>query len=966
MRLGLLRSSRYSPGNMSHESLEALFVGREDIMADVLTRVADSIDGPGNHYLLLVGPRGSGKTHLLALAFQRLLKQLQGTEVRDSVAIAFLKEEEWGVASFLDLIVRLLRALAEEAPELEERIAEVYDRFGKDSSDAEDFALRLLREHVRDRTLLLLCENLADLFSALGEEGQQRLRATIQEDGNWTIVATTPALSAAFTLQQNPFYGFFTVRSLKAINLDTGIDLLVKKAHHEGKPELRGFLRTPIGRARARAIHHLAAGNHRAYVVLFDFLDKESLADLVEPFMHMVDDLTPYYQGKMQQLPPAQRKIVEFLCFEGTPATVKEVSSRCLMSHQTAAKQLVELEAGGFVAKTRIGRNTYCELAEPLMRICIEVKDNRTQHFRLFVEFLRHWFTNRELNQRRDAFLDGDASAHFDRVHVEEAWQCSLAEPREPVIDALEDEAQRCLDNDDFRGLADIQERLVLDMPTAENYSLWLYALVNANETDSAVFLGCKAEELFPQDSAFPYHLAVAYYEEGRFDEALASVDRAIHVGGDDSACQCIRADILIALGQFEEGIGSAQKVLDAEPDHWHSVQQIARAFIELGRPADAEEAMAEMVQFAPDDPSALLIAARFHLSRDDRDEALELIDKAIGIDPEDASARHLRGDTLLDIGDWHRASEDFRHLASRQPDSVPAHCRLADALLFSGAPEEAIAAADRLLELDPNHDHAHLVRGNALIDLDRPPQAVDAFDQLLSSGHPHSLLAAAFDVRAIGEYVAATRYLDRVAEIEPNNRQLWIERTRLCIDQGQYAAAADSAAKIPDLQEGNVLKWLLAAQAAAAIGPLTAALDGLAQSTETEDFESDEPWLTRGIARILAISVSCRGPLELAKGVVKLRNLLAHSYEGRIGTILTDVLLETVGSNLTDWLDDWDAALVNLEASLDDLPSCLIPLAMLRAASTCAKTGDRKHLLQLPREQRQLLEDILPDRPRV
>ena len=27
------------------------------------------------------------------------------------------------------------------------------------------------------------------------------------------------------------------------------------------------------------------------------------------------------------------------------------------------------------------------------MRICIEVKDNKTRHFRLFVEFLRHWFT---------------------------------------------------------------------------------------------------------------------------------------------------------------------------------------------------------------------------------------------------------------------------------------------------------------------------------------------------------------------------------------------------------------------------------------------------------------------------------------------------------------------------------------------------------------------------------------------
>ena len=35
--------------------------------------------------------------------------------------------------------------------------------------------------------------------------------------------------------------------------------------------------------------------------------------DLIKPFMDMVDDLTPYYQDRMRQLPPTQRKIVEFL-----------------------------------------------------------------------------------------------------------------------------------------------------------------------------------------------------------------------------------------------------------------------------------------------------------------------------------------------------------------------------------------------------------------------------------------------------------------------------------------------------------------------------------------------------------------------------------------------------------------------------------------------------------------------------
>ena len=359
MRQGFLRSSRYSPGNMDRESLEALFVGRHDVMKDVLSRVTTSIRSPEKHYILLVGPRGSGKTHFLALAHHRLMDRIDTAGARDNVAVALLNEEEWGVASFLDLVVRILRAVADQAPGLGAEIAGIYDRFSKDPADAERFAVARLREHTRGKTLLLLCENLVDLFHGLGEEGQKRWRAVIQEDGNWAIVASTPSLFAAVTLQDNPFYGFFTIRAMEKIDFDTGLDLLARKAVHAGEMELAEFLRTPLGRARARAIHHLAAGNHRAYVVLFDFLDKESLDDLVTPFMHMVDDLTPYYQDRMRQLPPAQRKIVEFLCLAGKPTTIKDISTPCLMSHQTAAKQIGELETAGFVSRMRSGRNTF-------------------------------------------------------------------------------------------------------------------------------------------------------------------------------------------------------------------------------------------------------------------------------------------------------------------------------------------------------------------------------------------------------------------------------------------------------------------------------------------------------------------------------------------------------------------------------------------------------------------------------
>ena len=841
MRQGFLRSSRYSPGNMDRESLEALFVGRGDDMEDVLSRVTTSIRSPEKHYILLVGPRGSGKTHFLALAYHRLMDRVDAADARDSVAVALLKEEEWGVASFLDLVVRILRALASEASDLNAEIDEIYDRFSKDPADAEAFAIARLREHTRGKTLLLLCENLVDLFDGLGEEGQKRWRAAIQEDGNWVIVASTLSLFSAVTLQKNPFYGFFTIRMLKKIDFDTGIELLAKKAVHEGKTELAEFLRTPLGRARARAIHHLAAGNHRAYVVLFDFLDKESLEDLVGPFMDMVDDLTPYYQDRMRQLPPAQRKIVEFLCLEGKPTTIKNTSTPCLMSQQTAAKQIGELATSGFVSRMRSGRNTFCELSEPLMRICIEVKDSKTHHFRLFVEFLRHWFTNRELERRHAAFQHDDYAAVLDRVHVEEAIKCSHADRHEPFVDALHDEAKRCWDAGDYRGLATIQETLVLDRGRAEDYRRWVYALVRSGDGRSAIAVGREAAEKFPDDASLQYHLTHAYFTEKRFVDALSAIDRAFDLDRQKPAYHCIRADILLGLERFEEAIRDAESVLTADPDHWHSLEQIIEALVRLGRPRDAEARARDLVQLAPAKPRALLTGSRFHLSQNRLDQALELVEKALDINADDQPARHLRGFVLFRMEDYRRASEDLRQSASHHPHSVSTHCWLADSLLLSGAFEEAIGVAEHLIEIDPAHSHAHFVRGSALISLGRPTDAIAALDELLPTGDCSSLLDAASKVRGIGDYTSAGRYLDRVAELQPDNRELWIERTRLHIDAGAFDAAAESAARIETLSGGSLLGRLLAAQAAAATKPLAVVIDALGTVLEREDFESDE-----------------------------------------------------------------------------------------------------------------------------
>ena len=56
-----------------------------------------------------------------------------------------------------------------------------------------------------------------------------------------------------------------------------------------------------------------------------------------------------------------------------------------------------------------------------------------------------------------------------------------------------------------------------------------------------------------------------------------------------------------------------------------------------------------------------------------------------------------------------------------------------------------------------------------------------------------------------------------------------------------------------------------------------------------------------------------------------------------------------------------WERALDSLSASLANLPDCRIPVEMLQVAVRYTKTGDKRHLLSLPLEQRRLLEGVLP-----
>lgn len=490
----------FTPSRTAAADLEAILVQRHELLKDAVERVRESALTDHKHHLLFVGPRGCGKTHLVTLIVSRISADAEASQ---QLRLAWLNEDET-CTSLLELLIKVHTALEKRYAD-EFRAADLAEAYELKPAAALDFVTKRLLGTLGSKTLVIVTENLDALFDSMGQEGQKQLRAFIQEHPQFAIVATAQRLVEDLSDRASPFFGFFQTEHLKPLSVDQATTLLQNIARIQDKPEVTEFLDTSRGRSRVRALHHLSGGNHRIYIVLSQFITRETMDALIGPFLKMVDELTPYYQERVRWLPPLQRKIVEMLCTCETTVPVKEIARRLFSTPQTISSQLQDLREKGYVESSQRGRESLYEISEPLMRICVEVKENQnTQPLRLLVDFLRVWYDDVELKRRLEmcqpessAFgylsaalerndkegnlrfkmliddIMGDQEAHFDADRLK---KLESAYPEELLI------ALQCWKNGDESGVRENLAQVLLSAITVEKKASAFLVLGMINE----------------------------------------------------------------------------------------------------------------------------------------------------------------------------------------------------------------------------------------------------------------------------------------------------------------------------------------------------------------------------------------------------------------------------------------------------------------------------------------------------
>ena len=386
---------KFNPGTLqSDEDVIDQFVVRDGELTIVLDVLRGNIDSPSCQHVLIVAPRGRGKTMLLARvgAALRTVDALS----RFLLPVRFTEEshEIFNLADFwLDALFHLARECAAQDPSLARDLRTTHDALSSRWQD------QMLDQHARaavlgaadrlGKKLVLMVENMQDLRRNVDDDFGWKLRDVLQSEPQIMLLSSATSRFKGLDDASQPFFELFRLVHLEP--LATGE---CRQLWHAVSGE-------PVTGREVRPLEILTGGSPRLLVIVAGFARHRSIRQLMEELVTLVDEHTEYFRNHLEVLSKVERRVYLAVIDLWQPSTPGEIAARARTDIRVVSTMLGRLLNRGAVIADGSGKRRFYSAAERLYSIYYKLRRERDEAavVRNLIHFMVVFYTEDELSE---------------------------------------------------------------------------------------------------------------------------------------------------------------------------------------------------------------------------------------------------------------------------------------------------------------------------------------------------------------------------------------------------------------------------------------------------------------------------------------------------------------------------------------------------------------------------------------
>ena len=384
---------KFNPGTFqSDDEVVRQFVVRRPELDLVLEVIRGNTDSPSCQHVLIVGPRGRGKTMLLARVGVELRADNALSERLFPVRFMEESQEIATLADFwLEALFHLAHANATGNPEFSRELlathADLTARW-RDTNIEECARAAFLEAADRlDRKVVLMVENLQSLCSDVDDDFGWQLRQTLQSEPRLMLLATATSRFKGLDDANRPFFELFRIVELEPLSTDACRRLWnMVSGDKQTSREIR-------------PLRILTGGSPRLLVIVATFARHRSLRQLLEELVTLVDDHTEYFRSHLEVLAKTERRVYLAVIDLWQSSSAHEIAARARMDIRTASALIARLVDRGAVVAEGTGRKRKYAAAERLYSIYYKLRRERDEAglVRNLIQFMTVFYRSDEL-----------------------------------------------------------------------------------------------------------------------------------------------------------------------------------------------------------------------------------------------------------------------------------------------------------------------------------------------------------------------------------------------------------------------------------------------------------------------------------------------------------------------------------------------------------------------------------------